>query len=376
MAFGEAGNQLAHLLAEGHLVPAVVGFVFAMFAACWAWINYSWFASAYDTDDWFFRIATMVQMVGVLILALGLPAMFHSIDAGHDLDNGVMVAGYVVMRVAMIGLWLRAARQDPARRSTCLTYVLWVSVAQIGWIALIIVSLPLVPTLLAVADARHHRDDRPVPDRAAQGRDALARAPHRRALRPAGDHRAGRGHHRHHRLPVRRDRRPGLVARGDQRGRRRHRADVRHVVGLLHDAVGQGPAPFRERGFAWGYWHLPLFMSIAATGAGLHVAAYVVEDEADLGVPGALLTVAVPVGCFLVFLFLLYSLLLRAFDPFHVLLFVGSLAALAASVAAAFAGASLGLSLLICMLAPIVVVVGYETVGHRHQLRVLEQELG
>ena len=42
----------------------------------WAWINFSWFASAYDTDDWLFRLLTMVQMVGVLILALGLPAMF------------------------------------------------------------------------------------------------------------------------------------------------------------------------------------------------------------------------------------------------------------------------------------------------------------
>ena len=41
----------------------------------------------------------MVQMVGVIILALGLPEMFTSIDAGRDLDNRVMVAGYVVMRV-------------------------------------------------------------------------------------------------------------------------------------------------------------------------------------------------------------------------------------------------------------------------------------
>jgi low temperature requirement protein LtrA len=376
VAFGEAGNQMAHLLAEGRLVPAIVGFVFAMFAACWAWINYSWFASAYDTDDWYFRIATMVVMVGVLILALGLPAMFHSIDAGHDLDNAVMVAGYVVMRVAMIGLWLRAARQDPARRSTCLTYVLWVSVAQIGWIALIMVSLPLVPTLLAALTLGIIEMTGPY-------------LTERRKVETPW--------HAHHIAE-----RYGLlviIALGE--GIIGTIASLSAVIdgqGWSLEAISVAVAGtgltfgmwwvyftmpsgkvlhrFRERGFAWGYWHLPLFMSIAATGAGLHVAAYVVEDEAELGVPGALLTVAVPVGCFLVFLFLLYSLLLRAFDPFHVLLFVGSLAALAASVAAAFAGASLGLSLLICMLAPIVVVVGYETVGHRHQLRVLEQELG
>ena len=51
-----------------------------MFAVTWAWINFSWFASAYDTDDWIYRLTTMVQMVGVLILALGLPEMFESLD--------------------------------------------------------------------------------------------------------------------------------------------------------------------------------------------------------------------------------------------------------------------------------------------------------
>src|SRR4051812_23183231 len=51
----------------------------------------------------------MVQMVGVIILALGLPPVFHSIDAGHTIDNSVTVAGYVVMRLSMIFLWLRAA---------------------------------------------------------------------------------------------------------------------------------------------------------------------------------------------------------------------------------------------------------------------------
>ena len=65
----------------------------------------------------------MVQMVGVVILALGLPEMFESLDHGDTLDNGVMVAGYVVMRVAMVGLWTRAALHDPGRRAGALTYI-------------------------------------------------------------------------------------------------------------------------------------------------------------------------------------------------------------------------------------------------------------
>jgi low temperature requirement protein LtrA len=69
VAFGVAGNELAHFLAEDHIAAGVGGFVFAVFAISWAWINFSWFASAYDTDDWLFRLLTMVQMVGVLITA-------------------------------------------------------------------------------------------------------------------------------------------------------------------------------------------------------------------------------------------------------------------------------------------------------------------
>jgi low temperature requirement protein LtrA len=376
VAFGQAGNQMAHLLAEGHVVPAVIGFLIAMFAACWAWINYSWFASAYDTDDWYFRIATMIVMIGVLIMALGLPAMFHSIDAGHDLDNGVMVAGYVVMRVAMIGLWMRAARQDPSRRATCLTYVAYVAAAQIGWIALIVISLPLVPTLLAVLAlgalemispwfAERHRGETPWHAHHIAERYGLL------VIIALGEGIIGTI--------------ASLSAVIDAQGWSLEAIAVAVAgVGLtfgmwwVYFTVPSGKVlhRYRRRAFFWGYVHIPVFMSIAATGAGLHVAAYVIQGEAHIGTPAALLTVTVPVFCFLTLLFLIYSFLVHAFDPFHVLLFVGSVLALAASVAAALFGASLGACLLICMLGPIVVVVGYETVGHRHQLQVLERELG
>src|SRR5262245_63306653 len=105
-----AAAQLAHALAEGHYAAAFLGFGFASFAICWAWINFSWFSSAYDTDDWIYRVTTMVQMTGVLVLAIGLPQMFASIERGEQVDTSIMVLGYVVMRVAMVFQWLRAAR--------------------------------------------------------------------------------------------------------------------------------------------------------------------------------------------------------------------------------------------------------------------------
>ena len=138
VAFGVAAEQLAHLVTDGHLRAGLIGFGVAVFAICWAWINFSWFASAYDTDDWVFRLATMVQVVGVIILALGLPKVFRSLDHGQPIYNGAMLAGYVVMRVAMVFLWLRAARQDPPRRRASETYAVTIGVAQVGWVLLLL----------------------------------------------------------------------------------------------------------------------------------------------------------------------------------------------------------------------------------------------
>ncbi|MDZ4264947.1 MAG: low temperature requirement protein A, partial [Mycobacterium sp.] len=150
VAFGISASQFAHALAGAHVAAGLAAFSFAMFAVCWAWINFSWFASAYDTDDWIYRVTTMLQMVGVIVLALGLPQLYTSIEHGEHVDNRVVVAGYVVMRTAMVAQWLRAARQDPPRRKACLTYALWITVAQIGWVAAIFVHTSVLVTAVIV----------------------------------------------------------------------------------------------------------------------------------------------------------------------------------------------------------------------------------
>ena len=92
-----------------------------MFGVILAWVSFTWFASAYDTDDWIYRTLALVQMTGVALLALGIPDIFHSIEEGGVFHNEVLVAGYVVMRVALIAQFLRAARRDPERCSILMT---------------------------------------------------------------------------------------------------------------------------------------------------------------------------------------------------------------------------------------------------------------
>jgi len=129
VAVAIASADLHHDLAENHDIgPAVIRFLMVFFAIWWAWMNFTWFASAYDIDDGLYRVTTLVQMAGVLILAAGIPRAFD------DGDLTVITYGYVVMRLAMVTQWLRAAASDPARRATALRFVIGITVVQVGWL--------------------------------------------------------------------------------------------------------------------------------------------------------------------------------------------------------------------------------------------------
>jgi low temperature requirement protein LtrA len=144
IGFGQAASLFAHGVAAGHIWPAVQGFVFAVFAICWAWINFAWFASAFDTDDWVYRCLVMVQMIGVIILSLGLPDVFHSLEAGDHVDNRVVVLGYVIMRVTMIAQWARVARHNPQYRASATIFIVTLAVSQAGWVVVALVN-PSIP---------------------------------------------------------------------------------------------------------------------------------------------------------------------------------------------------------------------------------------
>jgi low temperature requirement protein LtrA len=108
VAFGIAADELTHYAADGHVGAGVADFVFASFAVSWTWLNYPWFASAYDTDDWVSVWRPWRRWSGVVILALGQSQMFDSIDYRATLQFGVMVAGYVVMRLSLVSCGSRS----------------------------------------------------------------------------------------------------------------------------------------------------------------------------------------------------------------------------------------------------------------------------
>jgi low temperature requirement protein LtrA len=128
VAVAQAAARLHHDLSAGHLGHGLLSYAMVFFAIWWAWMNFTWFASAYDTDDGPYRLATLVQITGALILAAGVPRAF---DSGNFT---IITLGYVVMRLATVGQWLRAAATDTSHRPCALRYATGVTAVQVGWV--------------------------------------------------------------------------------------------------------------------------------------------------------------------------------------------------------------------------------------------------
>jgi len=307
----------------------------------------------------------MVQMVGVLVLATGLPRMFASIEHGQHLDNSVMVLGYVIMRVALVFQWLRAAKQDSARRRVCLTYASTISIAQVGWVVQIVVWLSTPAAMLLGAVLVLIEMAGPV---------------------LAERHAGGTPWHAHHIAE-----RYGLfaiIALGE--GVVGTVAALSAVIdrqGWTLDAVLVGIAGMgltfgmwwvyylvpsgeilqrhRNRASVWGYVQILIVTSIVATGAGLHVAASFIEQKADITPMAAMLAVAVPVVLFLALLHALHYFLVRRFRSTDAWLLISSTGVGMISVIAALSGISTAACLVLLAFAPAVTILAYELRGYQ-----------
>jgi len=287
VAIATAAGDLHHGIAERHVFSALVGYGAAFFGTWWAWVNFTWFASAYDPDDVPYRLLVFVQMTGALIFAAGVSSLAHG-------DLLVATVGYVVMRIALVAQWLRAASNDPKRRTTALRYAMGVFTVQLGWVALLFAPERAVPvgfvTLAAVELA--------IP--------AWAEAEHPTSWHP---------HHIAERYGL-----FTIIVLGES---------VLSATGsiqsvLLGDAWEAGLIPTiaggllilysmwwiyfeddcgrlltsNRRAFVWGYTHYLVFGAAAAVGAGLSVVTDAFTGHAELTARAAAWAVAIPVAIY------------------------------------------------------------------------------
>jgi low temperature requirement protein LtrA len=325
VAVGRLAAELARSTEAGQLAGHLSVYLMVFFAIWWAWVNFTWFASAFDTDDVGYRLLTLLQMAGVLVLAASVPAAFEQQEF-----TGVVV-GYVIMRVALVAQWSRAARQDREHRRTALRYALGVLAVQLLWIGRLALphGLALASFLiLAAADMavpwwaertgvtswhpQHIAERYGLFTLIVLGECVLAAS---NALQDAHDAHAAV-------LP--------LVAVGA--------SALILLFALwwlyfLRDPA-EGLGKLRNRtSFRWGYGHYGIFASLAALGAGIQVAASAVSRHLQAASLTVAAAVAVPVCVFEFLLWYLHEPLTeRACPP---------LAAVLASMAATLGLAAL-----------------------------------
>src|SRR5262249_13066738 len=198
---------------------------------------------------------------------------FSDTAAGKSPNNLLMVVGYIVMRVPLVGLWLRAARQDLGRRRLALTYAVVIAIVQTGWLLTAVARAPVGPTSAALAALAVVKMAAPgaVERRLGAGPWNAGHIPERFSLLtiiPLGEVVAA---------PT------AAVAALTQAQGWSIAAVVIISAGLIL-AAGFWWAYFLipsrtilekwpERTFAWRYAHLPMFGAVAAVGGGLRVAA-------------------------------------------------------------------------------------------------------
>lgn len=128
VAISSASGELHQGLSEHHFSEVLPLYFMVFFTIWWSWMNFTWFASAYDNDDIVYRLITFMQMIGSLILAAGVNQVFTA----HDFS--ICVLGYFIMRLGLVLQWIRAGISDKTHRKTAFRYAIGIVLVQIGWI--------------------------------------------------------------------------------------------------------------------------------------------------------------------------------------------------------------------------------------------------
>jgi low temperature requirement protein LtrA len=296
VAIAQAAASLHHAVSEAHVAHGLVGYSVVFFAIWWAWMSFTWFASAYDCDDVAYRLMVFVQMAGALIIAAGVPALF-------DGQNATTVTlGYLVMRLAVVAQWLRAGRADSPRRTTAYRYAVGISLLQLGWLGLLLlpgfsvaafvffVCLELLVPIWAERAAPTTWNPHHIAERyglltlIVLGESILAAMLAVQSALAGGERVAALA--------------PTLVG---------GLLTVSSMWWIYFDRPVHDLLTSFRRAFTWGYGHYVIFASAAAVGAGLAANVDFVTQHSKIGPIGAGYAVAIPAAIYLGCLWLLHD---------------------------------------------------------------------
>ena len=128
IAVAAAAHGFYSRLSE-HDLSGFLTFIVAFFILWNAWTSFTWFASGYDPDDWFYRISVMFQMFGSLMIAANIHQFY---EQGL---TWIGVTGYAIMRLASCSQWWRVYRQVPGHQKVAWRSIVGLLTLQALWIS-------------------------------------------------------------------------------------------------------------------------------------------------------------------------------------------------------------------------------------------------
>ena len=127
IAVAAAASGLHHRLLE-HNFSGFLTFIVAFFILWNAWTSFTWFASEYDPDDWYYRLSVMLQMFGSLMIAANINQFF---EQGL---TWIGVTGYAIMRLASCSQWWRVYQQVEGHKQVAGRSIIGLLTLQSVWI--------------------------------------------------------------------------------------------------------------------------------------------------------------------------------------------------------------------------------------------------
>jgi len=127
--------RCADVLAKDSSWHGALTFAAVLTIGWWAWASTTLYANRFDTDDAVFRLLTLTAMAGVM-------AMAAAVDTVGGPGGRWFALGYVLVRLALIGGYLRAWRHVPEARPTARLYLIGHTTGAVFWLVSAAVPAP------------------------------------------------------------------------------------------------------------------------------------------------------------------------------------------------------------------------------------------
>lgn len=128
--------ELTHLLHGDLTALNFAQYAFLFLPVWWVWTWFAYYADQFETDDLAYRVATIAAMFGTIVLALSVHDAFHG-------GSVAFAVSYVMLRLLLIALYVRAWRHVPEARALTARFIAGFSIGALLWLLSIALPEPL-----------------------------------------------------------------------------------------------------------------------------------------------------------------------------------------------------------------------------------------